>query len=97
MNDLRFIDNARIVLTVSPDVYVPITQDQLSAELKKMINKQIYPDQDLILGVHIQASSSDPTNSVIVNTTCWDGGAVQRVIGRHSIDGEYEKLSVDFM
>lgn len=97
MNDLRFIDNARIVLTVSPDVYVPITPDQLSAELKKMINKQIYPDQDLILGVHIQASCSDPTNSVTINTTCWDGGSVQRVIGRHSTDGEYEKLSVDFM
>lgn len=97
MDELRFIDNARIVLTVSPDVYVPITKDQLSAELKKMIKKQVYPNQDLILGVHIQTSSSDPTNSVTVNTVCWDGGSVQRVIGRHSTDGEYEKLSVDFM
>lgn len=97
MDDLRFIDNARIVLTVSHDVYVPIAPDQLSAEIEKMIRKQIYPDQDLILGVHIQASSSDPTNCVSVNTVCWDGHTVQRVIGRHSTDGEYEKLSVDFM
>lgn len=96
MNDLRFIDNVNIILSVKPGTYVNIKPDQLSENLRGMIAKQIYPSQDLILKVHISPSSLDPEHSVSIATVCWDGRSTQYVHGKHTDDGTYERIAFNF-
>lgn len=97
MTKLKFIDNARITLKVNDDEVLYLKQNQLSDEIIDMISKQIYPGYDLILSLYISQSSMDPEHSISLISVCWDGTTVQRIHGRHTDNGNYEKLVTDFM
>ena len=97
MQTLKFDVKAKIVLKEASDKYLNIQPHQLSTEILDMLAKQIYVGMDKILSVVITASSVDPENSILISTVCWDGNTVQRIIGKHTIAGDYERISVDFM
>ena len=97
MSELKFMEDVKIILKEDSEKYLYINPDMLSSEIIDMVAKQIYPVMDKILSIFIQASTIDPENSVCITTTCWDGTSVQKIVGRHTKDGDYERISVDFM